>query len=549
MKNIKCFGLKRDLSFFKTVDFFVLLLLLWRLICHFYHEDNSCLFDYLSDIKLRKSLLFFFYYSVSRLFFHYYRDFFHYITIAILLLVTIREGYFCVIQLAHGVESPVGTLLNPGIVGSFLSLACSVFFVEIHRIQNRCLRICLFIFLCLLLVIIVLTKSRIAILALISCVLCFYSMTPRYAVFVKKNKVSIIVCLLALFTILYFVKKPSADGRIYMSKIAFMSIVDNGFWGSGTDSYSMRFGEEQLKYYSGNSEYLDLTTIINNDFKKAKNACAPMTSFNELLRLGVEYGYISMIFALIVIIKSVIILLKKRDSLGYGLLALFLISLFSYPLSYSIFCLLLPLFVGAASSAEILLQDSKWYNIGIIHNYVDILLLGSMLYSEVPQKNIIEKQIKNEGNVQFLFKNEDYRSLCNYCETFVDESFSSINMLYWYGISLSMIGQYEKSDTILHLGASKSCDPIFWQEIGHNYSRCNNFEEAEQSYIRAFLMIPNRITPLLYLAQLYHTFGEKEKLKRVAEYVDTFVPKIPSTTTKEYRKIIMQLANDDLYED
>lgn len=544
MKKIKDFGLKKDLSFFKSIDFFILLLLLWRLICHYHHGDYTCLMDYISDIKLRKSLLFFFYYSVSRLFFHYYRDFFYYFTIAILLFITIRESYLCVMQIAHGVKSPVGSLLNPGIVGGFLSIAFSVVFVEIHKIQNRCWRNCSLFLLCPLLVIIALTKSRVSILALISSILCFYTMSPRYAIVVKKNLMIIAVCLFALFTFLYFVKKPSADGRIYMSKIALMSIFHNEVWGSGTDSYSVRFGEEQLRYNVGNCDKLNLNLIIDNDFKKAKYACAPMTSFNEFLRLGVEYGYISLLLSLLIVIKAILILLRERNSLGYGLLALFIFSLFSYPLSYSVFCLLSPLFIGFASCIEKQSQDTKWFNVSIFRNYIDIILLGSLLYSEVPQKNIIEKQIKNEGNVQFLFKNEDYRSLCDYCETFIDERFSSINMLYWYGVSLSMIGKYENSDTILHLGASKCCDPLFWQEIGHNFCRCNNFEEAEQSYIRAFLMMPNRITPLFHLARLYHIFGEKEKLDRVAEYVDTFVPKIPSTTTKEYREKIIELAKD-----
>lgn len=92
------------------------------------------------------------------------------------------------------------------------------------------------------------------------------------------------------------------------------------------------------------------------------------------------------------------------------------------------------------------------------------------------------------------------------------------------------------------MGASRSCNPVFWHEIGHNSVRNKRYDEAEQSYIRSFMMVPNRMTPLLYLAQLYNHIGDDEKLRKIASYSDTFRPKIPSYTTKEYHDKIMQMA-------
>ena len=58
-------------------------------------------------------------------------------------------------------------------------------------------------------------------------------------------------------------------------------------------------------------------------------------------------------------------------------------------------------------------------------------------------------------------------------------------------------------------------------------------------------MVPNRITPLLYLAQLYYHTGDKEKLDKIVEFSDSFVPKVPSGTTREYQKRIKQFANGE----
>ena len=93
--------------------------------------------------------------------------------------------------------------------------------------------------------------------------------------------------------------------------------------------------------------------------------------------------------------------------------------------------------------------------------------------------------------------------------------------------------------------ASRCCNPELWHEIGHNYVRSGNYDKAEQSYIRSFLMVPNRMTPLLYLAQLYHNTGDKEKLEIIASYADSFEPKVPSYTTQEYHDMILKMAYEE----
>ena len=535
------------LLYLKSIDSLVLFFFLWMLLCLFNNGDYSNFFEFVSDINLRNILLIFFYYSLSRLFFHYYRTFSYYITIAIMLIFALREGCLCVAQIIKGVSSPVGTMLNPGIVGCFFSIVCSVLFVEINKVQYRGWRFLLWSLICPFIVIILFSKSRLALLALITSALCFFSLSKKYSALVKKNIVSIVISLVALFLALYFAKKPSADGRVYMTKFAVMSILHNGIWGSGIDSYTGRFGEEQFKYYSdcNENERVGISAIVDNELKGSKYACAPATAFNEFLRLGVEYGVIALLFSLFIIIKSIIVLLKENDALGYGLLSLFIISLFSYPHCFAIFCLLLSLFMGAAGSQEIAKLEDNHQKIILIRNYVAVVLLGLMLYSELPQLNEMRIISNKKDNIAFMFKYEDYDNVCRQCAELYDGKHTNLDLLYMYGVSLSMIGEYEKSDFVLHMGASRCSDPIFWQEIGHNYYRCAKYEDAEYSYLRSFLMVPNRITPLLYLAQLYYYTGDKEKLDKIAEYSDSFVPKIPSGTTREYHKRIKQFANGE----
>lgn len=535
------------IMYLKSIDSLSLFFFLWLLLSVFINGDYSNFFVFVSDINLRNILLIFFYYSLSRLFFHHYRIFSYYVTIAIMLIFALREGILCLEQIVNGLSSPVGTMLNPGIVGCFFSIVCSVLFVEINKIQKRGWRLFLGLLLCPFIVIILFTKSRLALLALITSVLCFFSLSTKNSAFVKKNIVLIVISLVALFSVLYYAKKPSADGRVYMAKIAVMSILHNGVWGSGIDSYSGRFGEEQFKYYSdcNKNEKVDISSVVDNDLKGSKYACSPATAFNEFLRLGVENGVIAMLLSLLIIIKSIIVLLKNNDALGYGLLSLFIFSLFSYPHCFAIFCLLLSLFIGAASSQEMSISEDNYQNFILIHNYVDILLLGLMLYSELPQLKVKSTISNKKDNITFMFKYEDYDNVCHQCAELYDGKHTDLDLLYMYGVSLSMTGESQKSDFILHMGASRCSDPIFWQEIGHNYFRSAKYEDAENSYLRSFLMVPNRITPLLYLAQLYYHTGDKEKLDKIVEFSDSFVPKVPSGTTREYQKRIKQFANGE----
>ena len=72
----------------------------------------TSLADCVSDIKLRNSVLILFYYSVSRLLFHYYKGTAYLISLSILLLITLKESYMGIIQLYHGAEYPVGSMSN-----------------------------------------------------------------------------------------------------------------------------------------------------------------------------------------------------------------------------------------------------------------------------------------------------------------------------------------------------------------------------------------------------------------------------------------------------
>lgn len=526
-----------------SIDFAVLFLVVWVLACHYRHGEYTSVFDCLKDIRLRNAILIFFYYSVSRLSFRFIRWESYVISLVILLLVSLREAYAGVLQLFQGAPYPVGTMLNPNVFACLLSITCSIIVVLIFRLKNWLLTVPLYIVLGAFAVLMVFSRSRLSLLAVVVPAICFFSLNPRFSGFIRKHVIWIAILLILLFAVLYFLKKPSADGRLYMAKIAAKGIVHNVIWGTGTDSYAGTFGYEQYRYFSDYSDNVDISTLVCLDKGDAEYACTPMTAFNEFLRIGVEYGLVAMLLVLYVFIRGMILLIRNGSALGYGLLSLFVISQFSYPHCYSVYCLFLSMFIGAAGSIDCH-ANTKYKYAPLVTNVLEVSLFGMMLFLELPQMESRNKLENMESDIAFFFKNQEYRVVCDYCEELPYKELFSLNLLYEYGISLSMTGQYVKSDSVLHAGASRSSNPVFWHEIGHNHLRSGDYAKAEQSYIRSFMMVPNRMTPLFYLAQLYHHMGDNDKLERIASYSDTFKPKVPSYTTDEYHERIKQFADE-----
>jgi len=539
---------KKDLiNWFKrygSIDLGVVLLAVWILICHYLHGNYACVTDFLRNIGQRNVALILFYYSVSRLSFHFLKRESYVITLIVILLVSISEAYAGIQQLLQGVPYPVGTLLNPNIFACLLSVTCSILVVIIFRLKRRLFRVLLYCIVGTCAILMFCSKSRLALLSVIVPILCFLSLNPRFSGIVKRHIISICIVLVATFTALYFLKKPSADGRVYMAKIATKAIIHNGIWGTGPDSYAGRFGQEQHRHFSDGGDDADINTLLLFDSRDAKFACTPLTSFNEFLGIGVEYGVVAMLLALYIMLRAVLVHIRIGSPLGYGLLSMFIVSQFSYPHCYSVYCLLLSIFTGAAGSMDYRMKE-EYKSCTWIVNVVEALFFGLMLFLELPQMDIKKQIDDRESDMAFFFKNQEYSIVCDYCNGIPDKELFSLNLLYEYGVSLSMTGQYEKSDSILRVGASRSSNPGFWHEIGHNYVRSKSFDKAEQSYIRSFLMVPNRMTPLLYLAQLYHSIGDKEKLDGIAAFADTFKPKVPSYTTKEYHETIKRLADGE----
>lgn len=107
--------------------------------------------------------------------------------------------------------------------------------------------------------------------------------------------------------------------------------------------------------------------------------------------------------------------------------------------------------------------------------------------------------------------------------------------LFDFGKTLRTHGRYNDSNDMLRQGTLVSADPMFYVLMGNNYKDMGYPDLAEESYKKAFSVMPNRIYPLYQLMQFYKESGDVKKAKKYAKRIISFKEKITSPATKQIK--------------
>ena len=91
--------------------------------------------------------------------------------------------------------------------------------------------------------------------------------------------------------------------------------------------------------------------------------------------------------------------------------------------------------------------------------------------------------------------------------------------IYDYGYALHKCKRYRESNEILKEGAKISSDPMFYNIIGKNLEAMGLYEEAEQSYLHAHYMVPQRLYPLTLLMRMHIRLGNNNEALRYGRMI------------------------------
>lgn len=449
----------------------------------------------------------------------------------------------------HFLFKMTGSFPNPGPYGAFLSISVSLivsFHYKYKDSMNKVLSSNYFliatkIIVCLALIILALTHSRAAILSLLCSAVLFVAgvdvIRTKVCSFIKRHLLLLISAVFVVGAGFYLIKKPSADGRLFIDRMSIKAMSHNDWKGAGLDRFGGEYGEAQASFFKRQIEEngqdpFDWKAI--NRHERLTSDC-PTNAFNEYLNMGIELGAVSLFLFVAIIVIAIVISFKKGTIWCYGILSLAVFALFSYPLHIRFFQILLAVLLAAGVAdrnqtgvcvPDLMFTASAFFITGLF------LALNT---DEIRKYIQAEKMWKETRG---LYDQKYYEFVVEDCDSIGRYMSHDRSLLFAYGESLNKMGNWSKSDSVLMKGAEISADPVFWTQMGDNSLATGDFDEAERCYKHAFYMVPNRLYPLYLLAKLYNQKGDTEKFLFMADKVEFFIPKIESANTEKMRNEI-----------
>lgn len=457
------------------------------------------------------------------------------------------------------IYSITGSFLNPGPYGGFIAVCMSI--LTAYIVKNRSgfkkstlTKLFLWVLLAVVFAAIVtlpVTLSRSAMLAFGCSMVLLAAGTDSIKVAIKpilkKYGLLILLGVSVLGAGAYLFKKPSADGRLFMDRMSIRAMLNNGLKGAGIGHFGGAYGEAQADYFKSaieknGKESLDWSVIDEHD---RITADCPDNPFNEYLFIGVEAGPIAMILFIGVVVLAIVISFRRGTVWCYGMISFAVFALFSYPLHLMQFRIMFAALLAACLSDRLtVVGDEVGKKTGLVPK---LAFLSSVLVSLIAVTIVRLPEIRQKREsesvrwiAEELHKKEKYGDVVTCCDSLFRFYRDDYRFLFIYGQSLNKTGNYEKSDSVLKMGARISCDPMFWNVMGNNSLARGQYREAEECYKRAFYTVPNRVYPLFLLAKLYQAEGDVDAFSHVADKMQTFVPKVESDNTERLRNEIRE---------
>lgn len=329
------------------------------------------------------------------------------------------------------------------------------------------------------------------------------------------------ICILAAIA-LYVIKQGSADGRFIIWNAAITTWSETPWFGVGAGGFRHAVGEG--------------ISILHQQCTDLSGAGVTDYAYNIIVKTIVEQGIMGLLIAVTLGITALTKLRHTSRPLFYGMISLVIFSMFSYPFDLLPYKVILILTIAWSESVGKEMQ----YKIGrmkVILVMCIVLLNSWYIYGKVNDRYEADSSYS-------LFRGlKDEVFIKDYYELLPLEN-DNPEFLFDFGKILREQGRYNDSNAALYKGTRCSADPMFYVIIGNNYRDMSQYELAEESYYKAFSIMPNRIYPLFQLMMMYKDNDEIKKTEEMAKRLLSFKPKIESPATQEMKQIAIEIMHD-----
>lgn len=460
-------------------------------------------------------------------------------------------GVLQIFQLAPSLGKNIaGTFFNTGIYAIYISITSSCalslyVFCEADNFKKKLLKTLALVNIVLSIVVLPSTFSRSAWLASI-CSLVF-TLLIRYRRSLQAVSIRIKLLLVLLIISMglmlsawgYKLKSSSADGRMVIWKTGLIALKENPVFG-------IRLGQIPYRFFNYQAEYFE-----NEPKDAVKYTDRVDFAFNDMLQITIEHG----IVGLILLAVGCIMLYKsiksnwKADPLFLGavsgILSVIISGFFSYPLkmisvNYAVLFFLCVVFLSGERPNKHFLTMKHATSLlayGLIIAGCGYILLQQ--YKCIPSVSAIQKG-------QESLKDQNFKAAKTYFQTALENTPYQKNILPAYGLSQLNLNDYKGSIKSFSEAQKYLSDPFLSANMGTSYLRLSKYKQAEQQYLNAIRMAPNRMYFKYLLAKLYKETRDSSKLSNISREILTMPVKVESLAIQQMKSEIRNLINNEI---
>ena len=368
--------------------------------------------------------------------------------------------------------------------------------------------------------------------------------------------------LLGSVTGAYLLKKDSADGRLFIYRVAVEKALEKPLFGNGTGSFEAQYNNWQAAWFQNHPQAAN-----SREGWLAGNV---KFAYNEYLEILTENGFVGLLLFLALIALTITAAWKNRKQnplttpLLASLIALLACATVSYPFRSTPTFLLFFLFAGIISSNTLhrkvfTVNTNAWHSIpkkypiiqripsfSISNLALTLILISTSILTSALTLILISTSILTListltsysthwqwDEARMFYNMQEYQLATQEYKNLYPQLKNNGNFLIEYGKALQMNEQPEKAIAILNGAKPYISDVFMYSNLGDCYKATGQYQKAEKAYQWAQLMIPHRMYPGYLMAHLYNDMGDTTKARTMASRVLQKPVKVESKAVEE----------------
>lgn len=324
-------------------------------------------------------------------------------------------------------------------------------------------------------------------------------------------------------------KAHAGDRRLLIWNLTTQAIMEHPVTGTGIGGFPTTYAKAQSAYFESN--------IASS--KEKQTAICPQYAYNEYLQIGLELGITGLLLFIFWLAFSLYYGIKHRQiGASGGILALGIYALYSYPLQFPTYwVLLLFMTVICVTNPK---QDKLRAQRSIPYISAIAAVLSCILFYGQKDCYYTYKEWKT---LQELYHDQAYEQAVNRYANLFTHLYHRTDFLYEGAECFSKTGQHEIAIIWLDRALKLSADPELYYAIAENKEAIKQYQEAEAYLQEVSRLLPERGYTYFLLTKLYAkpSFFHPDKLQKAAKRFLSFQPSTQNDITKEMKEEIMQI--------